>query len=490
MVLSPLGNSLLMSTVMSMGWPEIVPYTAIRGSGITLSILEEECDWLKQMGNGQSTIEEPQGLWPNHKAHLAVHLPSSTSLSTRAPQQSHSNYRPSPSARPSVQPTTSYSSPLPHQQQVTPPASLSSSPSPRPSYTSHREDREYNSFATSASLKRDNSITVAAPVPARPHPHPSPSHSPIPTPSSSTSSILPHLKTTSNPRHNQQLHALTSTEPATDCWSKQTDSSSMSSSVQETDSGYRYIGNRRYQKIEVNSGVGGLARAHNTPFPATRRNLTAFTSSTSQSDLAYKGESRAGRSLDPWKRSPRGGVILSRYGNGAGRWCAVTSTPFSRVLARIAQWGEGIGELPRPRERSIEEGRQGARRRMRGGVMVYDVNTLQARGVDPFISRKLDTLLVDAGLVNVKKTFVSFPGGEWAGKLGQLTKQVWATNLTALKPQMSIACGISSEEYDAMAKRCMAECQEHRTYENVHFAYGQKKPLPDERERMYGNVGA
>ncbi|RUP43443.1 hypothetical protein BC936DRAFT_137180 [Jimgerdemannia flammicorona] len=180
-----------------------------------------------------------------------------------------------------------------------------------------------------------------------------------------------------------------------------------------------------------------------------------------------------------------------------GSWLGSPSGARESGLREVAWWqlvlscnrGSEV-ELPRPRERSIEEGRQGARRRMRGGVVVYDVNTLQARGVDPFISRKLDTLLVDAGLVNVKKTFVSFPGGEWAGKLGQLTKQVWATNLTALKPQMSIACGISSEEYDAMAKRCMAECQEHRTYENVHFAYGQKKPLPDERERMYGNVGA
>lgn len=108
--------------------------------------------------------------------------------------------------------------------------------------------------------------------------------------------------------------------------------------------------------------------------------------------------------------------------------------------------------------------------------------------MDPLSARKLDTLLVDAGLINVRKTFVSFPGGDWAGRLGQLTLAAWKASMLALKPHMTITCGISSEDYDAMMRTCMTECELYRTYENVHFSYGQKKPLPDEREKMYGNV--
>lgn len=119
--------------------------------------------------------------------------------------------------------------------------------------------------------------------------------------------------------------------------------------------------------------------------------------------------------------------------------------------------------------------------RYRVGPCTRDFDTklaevLRGRNMDPFASRNLDKLLIKHGLINVKRTFISSPAGEWAGKLGQLTLQSWKANFEALKPQLCLAWNISEEQYQALTSACLSEADIHKSYENIHFAYGQKKP--------------
>ncbi|KAH8547850.1 S-adenosyl-L-methionine-dependent methyltransferase [Umbelopsis sp. PMI_123] len=103
------------------------------------------------------------------------------------------------------------------------------------------------------------------------------------------------------------------------------------------------------------------------------------------------------------------------------------------------------------------------------------VEVLQARNMDPFACRNLDKLLIKHGLLGVKQTFISSPAGQWAGKLGQLTLQSWKANFEALKPQLCLAWNITHEQYQALIEACLSEAEIHKSYENIHFAYGHKK---------------
>jgi len=104
------------------------------------------------------------------------------------------------------------------------------------------------------------------------------------------------------------------------------------------------------------------------------------------------------------------------------------------------------------------------------------VETLRVRNMDPFASRNLDKLLSKHGLINVRKKFISSPAGEWAGKLGQLTLQSWKAKFEALQPQLCMSWNTTQEEYQALTSACLSEAEIHKSYENIHFAYGQKKP--------------
>lgn len=101
----------------------------------------------------------------------------------------------------------------------------------------------------------------------------------------------------------------------------------------------------------------------------------------------------------------------------------VTLTRFVNMGIEIEQWDTVIAEFVRVAkpgawielvESDIE--------RYRVGPCIADfdrrlIETLHVRHMDPFASRNLHLLLAKHGLINVKKTFISSPAGEWAGKV-------------------------------------------------------------------------
>ncbi|KAI9010354.1 hypothetical protein CLU79DRAFT_722930 [Phycomyces nitens] len=97
--------------------------------------------------------------------------------------------------------------------------------------------------------------------------------------------------------------------------------------------------------------------------------------------------------------------------------------------------------------------------------------------MDPRAGQRLKEKLIDhGGLVNTTTKFISCPGGQWAGKLGQLTLQSWKAYYQALKPHICLAGMATAENYDNRLQACWREADEYKTFENVHFAYAQKKP--------------
>ncbi|KAL0080404.1 hypothetical protein J3Q64DRAFT_1701745 [Phycomyces blakesleeanus] len=96
--------------------------------------------------------------------------------------------------------------------------------------------------------------------------------------------------------------------------------------------------------------------------------------------------------------------------------------------------------------------------------------------MDPRAGQRLKEKLVDhGGLMNTTTKFISCPGGQWAGKLGQLTLQSWKAYYQALRPQICLAGKATAENYESRLQACWREADEYKTFENVHFAYAQKK---------------
>ncbi|KAI8048770.1 S-adenosyl-L-methionine-dependent methyltransferase [Gilbertella persicaria] len=95
---------------------------------------------------------------------------------------------------------------------------------------------------------------------------------------------------------------------------------------------------------------------------------------------------------------------------------------------------------------------------------------------DPHIGRTLKERLEQThALINTTSMYVSCPGGQWAGKLGQLTMQTWKAYYQAFCPLLCQYGDISAEEYSKRLKSCWREADEYKTFENIHFAYAQKK---------------
>ncbi|KAI9313900.1 S-adenosyl-L-methionine-dependent methyltransferase [Dichotomocladium elegans] len=104
------------------------------------------------------------------------------------------------------------------------------------------------------------------------------------------------------------------------------------------------------------------------------------------------------------------------------------------------------------------------------------IQVMELRHIDPAIGRTLkDHLGKMDELTNMQTTFISCPGGQWAGKLGQLTLQSWQAYYQALGPKVCRVVNKSVKEYEEGLKLCWAEADEHQTFENVHFAYAQKR---------------
>ncbi|RUS16738.1 S-adenosyl-L-methionine-dependent methyltransferase [Jimgerdemannia flammicorona] len=109
-------------------------------------------------------------------------------------------------------------------------------------------------------------------------------------------------------------------------------------------------------------------------------------------------------------------------------------------------------------------------------------NALQARDVDPFVARSLDTLLRHANLVSVRNTYLSIPCGSWGGRAGTLFKEDVIRTYRAMSPWMAPAMNVTREEFEAMLVAMENEHAPNRTYLNWYVACGRKP-------RIVGHIG-
>jgi hypothetical protein len=56
--------------------------------------------------------------------------------------------------------------------------------------------------------------------------------------------------------------------------------------------------------------------------------------------------------------------------------------------------------------------------------------------------------------------------------------QTWKAYYQAFQPLMCEYWGMSPMEYNEKLKICWREADEYKTFENVHFSYAQKRPVP------------
>lgn len=110
------------------------------------------------------------------------------------------------------------------------------------------------------------------------------------------------------------------------------------------------------------------------------------------------------------------------------------------------------------------------------------VKVLQERNLDPAAGKTLkERLEATNKLTNITSSFISCPGGVWAGKLGQLTLQSWEAYYRALAPLVCRTLNLSVNQYTARLHLCLREADEYKTFENVHFAFAQKKQQQTEQ---------
>ncbi|KAI1317859.1 hypothetical protein EDD11_007661 [Mortierella claussenii] len=100
-----------------------------------------------------------------------------------------------------------------------------------------------------------------------------------------------------------------------------------------------------------------------------------------------------------------------------------------------------------------------------------------AKGFDTKAARKLETLMLEAGLRDVKTNHASIPLGAWGGKVGQLMRENSAGLWSSLKGWIKELTGMSDAQYDSMVKRIFVEYETHRCYINCYCAWG-VKPHP------------
>ncbi|KAG0029348.1 hypothetical protein BGZ82_007990 [Podila clonocystis] len=102
-----------------------------------------------------------------------------------------------------------------------------------------------------------------------------------------------------------------------------------------------------------------------------------------------------------------------------------------------------------------------------------------AKGLDTKVARKLDGLLQQAGLEEVKACHASIPVGAWGAKVGQLMRENSAGIWSSLKGLIKELADLNDAQYEAMIKRIFIEYETHKCYINCYCAWG-VKPHPKE----------
>ncbi|KAG0269004.1 hypothetical protein DFQ27_005109 [Actinomortierella ambigua] len=100
-----------------------------------------------------------------------------------------------------------------------------------------------------------------------------------------------------------------------------------------------------------------------------------------------------------------------------------------------------------------------------------------AKGLDTKAAKKLEGWLKDAGLESVTACHASIPVGSWGSKVGQLMKENTAALWTSLRGFIKELTGMNDQQYEAVIRRIMAECEVSKCYTNCYCAWG-IKPFP------------
>ncbi|KAF9274011.1 hypothetical protein BGZ68_001004 [Mortierella alpina] len=102
-----------------------------------------------------------------------------------------------------------------------------------------------------------------------------------------------------------------------------------------------------------------------------------------------------------------------------------------------------------------------------------------AKGLDTKVAKKLDGMLREAGLLDVKACHASIPVGAWGAKVGQLMRENSAGLWASLKGWIKELTHLNDAQYEAMIRRIFVEYETHRCYVNCYCAWG-VKPQPSE----------
>ncbi|CAO3694792.1 unnamed protein product [Rhizopus stolonifer] len=151
-------------------------------------------------------------------------------------------------------------------------------------------------------------------------------------------------------------------------------------------------------------------------------------------------------------------------GIDADRWSFVLEE-LSRILKPNGwiEWVEADNELHRPGPITQEFNQQ-------------LIQLMECHQQDPSIGKHLQEKLKETKqFTHMSSMFVSCPGGQWAGKLGKLTMQSWKAYYQALRPLLCELWGVTEKEYTEKLKQCWREADNHKTFENIHFCYAQKR---------------
>lgn len=101
-----------------------------------------------------------------------------------------------------------------------------------------------------------------------------------------------------------------------------------------------------------------------------------------------------------------------------------------------------------------------------------------AKGLDTKVARKLDSLLREAGMTEIKSCHASIPVGAWGTKVGQLMRENSAGIWQSLKGWLKELMNMSDAEYEAMIRRIFVEYEVHKCYVNCYCAWGIKPHPP------------
>ncbi|KAG0369641.1 hypothetical protein BGZ54_009373 [Gamsiella multidivaricata] len=104
-----------------------------------------------------------------------------------------------------------------------------------------------------------------------------------------------------------------------------------------------------------------------------------------------------------------------------------------------------------------------------------------SKGFDTKVAKKMDILLRDAGLDEVKACHASIPIGAWGAKVGQLMRENSAGLWSSLRGWIKESTGMNDAQYEAMVKRVFIEYETHKCYANCYCAWG-VKPQPSEQQ--------